>query len=418
MNPEWYEQALWVATALAAGILIGIERGWKLKDEKPGSRVAGVRTFSMLGLGGGIAGLLGALSQTIAAGALAVGAVAVMVIAFSPQLKSHHDSTTAVAALVTIAIGFLAGSGSAGLAIACAAVAVAILALKAELHGFVERLDSQDVKALARYAVIAGAVLPFLPNGQYGPLGAWNPQQLWLVVVIVTGFSFLGYIANRLFGERHGTIATAVIGGLYSSTAVTQSLAERLGRTKTPGAEPAGIALASAVMYVRVLFLVAILATRIALPFAIITLPAIIVGAVAGWWLYRKSPRSDAPIAPGNPIALLPALGFVIFVAAMAVVIAWAEGRFGQQGIALLLLLSGSANVDVAIITAGGLPPQAISAELAAIALAGTIVANMCVKIGVTLVYAKAKGRSAAIALIASTFVLAASIAVAWVTMV
>ena len=209
-----------------------------------------------------------------------------------------------------------------------------------------------------------------------------------------------------------------MIGGLYSSTAVTQSLAERLGRTKTPGAEPAGVALASAVMYVRVLFLVAILATRIALPFAIITLPAILVGAVAGWWLYRKSPRSDAPIAPGNPIALLPALGFVIFVAAMAVVIAWAEGRFGQQGIALLLLLSGSANVDVAIITAGGLPPQAISAELAAIALAGTIVANMCVKIGVTLVYAKAKGRSAAIALIASTFVLAASIAVAWVTMV
>ena len=418
MNPEWYEQALWVATALAAGILIGIERGWKLKDEKPGSRVAGVRTFSMLGLGGGIAGLLGALSQPIAAGALAVGAVAVMVAAFSPQLKSHHDSTTAVAALVTIAIGFLAGSGSAGLAIACAAVAVAILALKAELHGFVERLDSQDVKALARYAVIAGAVLPFLPNGQYGPLGAWNPQQLWLVVVIVTGFSFLGYIANRLFGERHGTIATAVIGGLYSSTAVTQSLAERLGRTKTPGAEPAGVALASAVMYVRVLFLVAILATRIALPFAIITLPAILVGAVAGWWLYRKLPRSDAPIAPGNPIALLPALGFVIFVAAMAVVIAWAEGRFGQQGIALLLLLSGSANVDVAIITAGGLPPQAISAELAAIALAGTIVVNMSVKIGVTLVYAKAKGRSAAIALIASTLVLAASIAVAWVTMV
>jgi uncharacterized membrane protein (DUF4010 family) len=414
LNPQWYEQALWVATALAAGILIGIERGWKLKDEKPGSRVAGVRTFSMLGLGGGIAGLLGALEQPIAAGALAVGAVAVMVIAFSTQLKSHHDSTTAVAALVTIAIGFLAGSGSAGLAIACAAVAVAILALKTELHGFVERLDSQDVKALARYAVIAGAVLPFLPNGRYGPLGAWNPQQLWLVVVIVTGFSFLGYIANRLFGERHGTIATAVIGGLYSSTAVTQSLSERLGRTKTPGAEPAGIALASAVMYVRVLLLVGILATRILVPFAIITFPAILVGAAAGWWLYRKSPRADAPTAPGNPIALLPALGFVVFVATMAVVVTWAEGRFGQRGIALLLLISGSANVDVAIVTAGGLPPQAISAELAAIALAGTIVANMGVKIGVTVAYARTKGRSAAIALLVSTLVLAATIGLAW----
>jgi uncharacterized membrane protein (DUF4010 family) len=417
LTPDWAQQALWVGTALACGVLIGIERGWKLKEEKPGSRVAGVRTFTMLGLGGGVAGLIGVLGQPVVAAALAVGAVATMVIAYSPQLRSHHDSTTAVAALVTIAIAFLAGSGSAGLAIACAAVAVAILALRTELHGFVERLDEDDVKALARYAVIAGAVLPFLPSGHYGPLGAWDPRQLWLVVVIVTGFSFLGYIANRIFGERHGTIATAVIGGLYSSTAVTQSLSERLGRSRTPGAEAAGIALASAVMYVRVLFLVAILATRITIPFAIITFPAIVVGFAAGWWLYRKSPRSDAPTAPGNPIALIPALGFVAFVAAMAVAVTWAEGRFGQQGIALLLLISGSANVDVAIVTAGGLPPQAISAELAAIALAGTIVANMGVKIGVTIVYARSKGRSAAIALIASTLVLAASIAVAWLTM-
>jgi uncharacterized membrane protein (DUF4010 family) len=262
--------------------------------------------------------------------------------------------------------------------------------------------------------VIAGAVLPFLPSGHYGPLGAWNPQQLWLVVVIVTGFSFLGYAANRIFGERHGTIATAVIGGLYSSTAVTQSLAQRLGSAKVAGAEPAGIALASAVMYVRVLFIVGILATRIVVPFAIILAPAILVGGAAGWWLYRKSPRTDAPTAPGNPIALLPALGFVIFVAATLVAGAWAEGRFGQQGLALLLLISGSMNVDVAIVTAGGLPANAIGADLAALALAGTIVVNMFVKIGVTIVYARAKGRSAALALIASTLVLAATIAVAW----
>ncbi len=319
--------------------------------------------------------------------------------------------------MVTLGLGFLAGSGNPALAIAGATIVTLLLSLKRETHGILDRLDENDVKALAQYAVIAGAVLPFLPSGRYGPLGAWDPRQLWLVVIIVTGFSFLGYVANRLFGERHGTIATAVIGGLYSSTAVTQSLAQRLGRTKTPGAEPAGIALASAVMYVRVFVLVAILATRIAIPFAIISLPAILVGAAAGWWLYRKSPRSDAPNAPGNPIALLPALGFVVFVAAMAVAVTWAEGRFGQQGIALLLLISGSANVDVAIVTAGGLPEPAISAELAAIALAGTIVANMAVKIGVTLVYARSKGTSAAIALVASTLVLAVSIAIAWMTM-
>jgi uncharacterized membrane protein (DUF4010 family) len=378
-----------------------------------------VRTFTLLGLLGGLCGLLGAEGLPVAGGAMAAAAAAVLTIGYARRTGADkRDATTPIASLVTLALAVLAGSGNPGLAIAGATLATAVLALRTESHALINRLDEDDVKALARYAVIAGAVLPFLPSGNYGPLGAWNPRYLWLVVVIVTGFSFLGYAANRIFGERHGTIATAVIGGLYSSTAVTQSLAQRLGRSGVAGAEPAGIALASAVMYVRVLILVGIVAPRLLLPFAAIVLPAIMIGVGAGWWLYRKSPRSDAPAPPGNPIALGPALGFVIFVAAMAVAVAWSEGRFGQQGIALLLLISGSANVDVAIVTAGGMPPAAISAELAAIALAGTIVANMIVKIGVTIVYARSKGQSAAIALIASTLVLAASIAVAWATMV
>jgi uncharacterized membrane protein (DUF4010 family) len=336
-----------------------------------------------------------------------------MVFAFSPQLKTHHDSTTAVAALVTIATGFLAGSGSAGLAIACAAVAVAILALRSELHGFVERLDAQDVKALARYAVIAGAVLPFLPSGHYGPLGAWNPQRLWLVVVIVTGFSFLGYIANRIFGERHGTIATALIGGAYSSTAVTQALSVRLGQASKAGAEPAGIALATAVMYLRIPVLVGVLATR-ALPTVLVLLiPSMLVAWGSGFWLYRKAPKTDSASAPGNPIAIFPALGFVAFVAIAAVAAAWAQGRFGQSGIAVLLLIVGSMDVDVAIVTLGGLPADSISPLLAAMAISGTVIANMAVKIGITLVYAGRKGIGAAVAMALSTVVLGLMIAIA-----
>ena len=413
-SPDWIQQGLAVATALACGLLIGIERGWKLKEQPPGTRVAGVRTFSMLGLGGGIAGLIGAFGQPLVAAALVIGAVSIMVIAYSPELKHQHDSTSAVAALATIAIGFLAGSGSAGLAIACAAVAVALLALRAELHGFVDRLEAEDVKALARYAVIAGAVLPFLPNGAYGPYGAWNPQRLWLVVVLVTGFSFLGYVANRIFGERRGTIATALIGGAYSSTAVTQSLAQRLGSDEAGGAEPAGIALATAVMYLRVILLVALLATRVLLDFVILILPALLVGAAAGYWLYRRAPSHGGPAPPGNPIAILPALGFLAFIAIAAVAARWAEGRFGEGGIAGLLLITGTMDVDTAIITLGGLSPNAISSPLAALALAGTVLANMTVKLGITLAYARSKGISAALALGASMAALAITIALAW----
>ena len=412
-SPDWVSQALAVATALACGLLIGIERGWKLKDQKPGTRVAGVRTFSLLGLGGGLAGLIGTLGQPLVAAVLAAAAAAIMVVAYAPELQKQRDSTSAVAALLTLAIGFLAGSGNAGLAIACAAVAVAFLALRTELHGLVDRLEADDVKALARYAVIAGAVLPLLPNGRYGPYGAWNPQKLWLVVVLVTGFSFLGYVANRLFGARRGTIATALIGGAYSSTAVTQSLAQRLGSKEAGGAEPAGIALATAVMYLRIILLVAVLATRVLLDFVVLIVPALLVAAAAGYWLYRKAPRHDGPAPPGNPIAILPALGFLTFIAIAAVAARWAEGRFGEQGLAGLLLITGTMDVDTAIITLGGLDPNAIGASLAALALVGTVLANMAVKLGITLVYARSKGTSAALALGASMVALAVSMAVA-----
>ena len=403
-----------MVTALACGLLVGIERGWKLRDEKPESRVAGVRTFTLLGLGSGIAGLLGSIGEIIVAGSIAVGMIAIMVIAYSRELTNQHDSTSAVAAISTIAIGFLAGFGNPSLAIACAAIGVALLALREELHGLVERLDADDVKALARFAVIAGAVLPFLPSGNYGPLGAWNPQRLWLVVVLVTGFSFVGYVANRIFGERHGTIATALIGGAYSSTAVTQALAQRLGSKKEPGAEAAGIALATAVMYLRVPVLMAVFATRALGAISLLLLPAVLVAWGAGIWLYRKAPQSDSPAPPGNPIALLPALGFAVFVAAAAVAAAWAQGRFGQSGIAVLLLIVGSMSVDTAIITLGGLQPDAISPLLAAVAIAGTIIVNMAVKIGIALVYARGKGASAALAMAASVIVLGVMIALAW----
>jgi uncharacterized membrane protein (DUF4010 family) len=414
VNAAWYSEALSIATALACGLLIGIERGWKLRGQKAGTRVAGVRTFSMLGLASGIAGLLAQLGSPFVAAAIVVGIVALMVFAYARQLESDRDSTTAIAAMVTIAIAFLAGVGEPALAIASAAVAVAFLAMRTELHGFVERLDEEDIKALARYAIIAGAILPFLPSGHYGPLGAWNPQKLWFVVVLVTGFSFLGYIANRIFGERNGTIATAIIGGAYSSTAVTQSLAQRLGRASSAGAEPAGIALASSIMYLRVMFLVGILSTRVLPAFALLVAPAFIVSAIASWWLYRQAPKSREGAIPSNPIAILPALGFLAFVAFAAVAARWAEGRFGEGGIAVLLLIVGSTDVDTAIITLGGLDPLMIGAALAALALAGTVLANMSVKLGITLAYARSKGMSAALALGSSMVALVVAIAIAW----
>jgi len=411
---EWAEEALRIGAALAAGLLIGIERGWTQRGRRAGTRVAGIRTFTLLGLAGGLAGLLGANGQPFIAGAIVLAGTAVMVIGYASNVRERRDATTAIAGLVTIAIAYLAGVGSVGLAIALSAATVLVLAMRDELHGFVGRLDEADVKALARFAVIALGVLPFLPNQPMGPYDAWNPWKLWWVVVLVTGFSFMAYVANRIFGARRGTISTALIGGAYSSTAVTQSLAQRLSSDEAGGAEAAGIALASAVMYLRVIVMVAILATRFLWPFVIVVVPPLIVAWLAGWWLYRKAPQTEGPSPPGNPIALVPALAFLLFVAVAAVIARWAEGRFGEQGIALLLLIMGSMDVDAAIVTAGGLPPTAITPELLALAIGGTILVNMSVKLGVTMAYARGKGLPASLALGASMIALAVSLIVGW----
>ncbi|MEO5640909.1 MAG: DUF4010 domain-containing protein [Sphingomicrobium sp.] len=235
--------AIDLGASLAGGLMIGIERGWQLRREKSGTRVAGVRTFALLGGGGGLAALLGGLVHPAVTVVLAAAMVAAMLIGFLRQ-AGRRDITGIVAALLALSLGMLAGAGQPALAVAGAAVTTFILSIRGESHAFVDRLTATDVKAFARYAVIVAAVLPFLPNESLGPFGAWNPFKLWLVVVLVTGFSFAGYVANRTIGARNGILASAVIGGSYSSTAVTASFARRLGCSQPPGrlsSEPAVI---------------------------------------------------------------------------------------------------------------------------------------------------------------------------------
>lgn len=409
---------LWThaGSGLAVGLLVGIERGWKLRSEADGMRVAGTRTFALLGLVAGLAGLLAAAGYAFVSGVMIAVAAVVVALGYGRAVldKGMPDATSAISALAVLALGFLGGTGEPALAVAVGAVMTLILALRTEVHGFIDRLDEADVKAFARYAVIALAVYPFLPAGRYGPYDAWEPRTLWLVVVLVTGFSFAGYVANRIFGAKRGTIATAIIGGAYSSTAVTQSLSQRLGSGQGTGAENAGIALATAVMYLRVTLLVGVLATPLLKPFVVLILPALLTGWSVSWWLYTRAAHSTGPAPPGNPIALIPAFGFAAFVAIAAVAARWAQGEFGEQGIAVLLLLMGSMDVDAAIVTAGGLEPGTIANNLAALAITGTILANMAIKLGVTIAYGRSAARPAAWALGASMLALAGSLVVGY----
>lgn len=380
-----------LGVSLGIGLLIGIERGWAQRDRAPGERAAGIRTFALLGLSGGV---LGVLASGPAAGMAIVAAVAFIalpVIAYRDTLSHAGDShsvTNAVAAILTLCLGMLATTGFESAAVICAAATMALLASRERLHGWLRLVDEKDIKAAAQFAIIALVVLPLLPDTEFGPYGAFNPRKLWMVVVFVTGLSFAGYWASKRLGATRGTLAAVAIGASYSSTAITAELAQRLRRaTENATVLRAGIAVATAVMLVRVLLLATILAPHAALVFASLVAPAALVAS--GWAaaaVYRADKANCAPIATQNPFALLPAIGFAVLVGVVLLASKWAIARYGDDGFSTLLALTGLYDVDAAIITAGTVDPGAISPNVAGRALAITILVNTLLKGTIVLV--------------------------------
>ncbi|WP_231958796.1 MgtC/SapB family protein [Altererythrobacter sp. B11] len=408
--------AILLLAALAAGLLIGIERGWRQREDADGTRVAGVRTFTLIGGCGGLVAII-ALQLSPVLGAILLAALAALLAgAFLwPRVhQTRRDATTMIAAMVTLCLGLLAGAGYAELGLAGAALTTLILALRKETHGLLQALTPEEVRAIARYAVIALAVLPFLPDREFGPYDAWNPFRLWLVVVFVTGFSVAGYIANRVIGENRGTIATALIGGAYSSTAVTAAFAARL-KERHAGPFATGIALASAVMYLRVAALAAVLAPDVAVPVALLLAPAALAACAAAGltWLREEAASASATALESRPFALLPALGFLLAVAGASLLVRWAQIQFGHAGAAISLFIAGSFDVDSAIVAYSTLPRGAVPAQVAGFALAGTVAVNMAFKAGIVFTTAgRSNGRRAGLALVASLCVLLATLAV------
>lgn len=405
--------------ALLIGLLIGVERGWQARDEPRGHRVAGVRTFALFGLLGGIAGLLGQTGWRTAGALLLLGCATTICAGYwrDSQEADRISATSAIAALVTLGLGALAALGMPIEAVASACVVTLLLASRNQLHGWLKGLSETDVQAGARFALIAAAIWPLLPSGAYGPYGAWNPRVLWGVVVLVTGFSFAGYIANKRFGQGRGTLATAALGGLYSSTAVIAALSNRL--RQSPGAVrtiSAGIAIASAVMFGRVLALTAVLAPRALPSLALIIGPAGFVALAWALWAMRRAAGEDAAGRPEdgnrNPVELLPALGFALMVAAMAVATRWAEQRFGGAGAGAVIVITGSFDVDAAIVTLGGLPPATFTPRDAGLVIAGPVLANTLFKAFVVATTGGQERWRASASLLASGVVVAAGIAI------
>ena len=411
-----------VLLGLALGLLVGVQRGWALRNRPEGTRFAGIRTFALMGLAGGLAGTLHAQARGPATILLAAAALLVLIgYARASRGKGPEQGdvsgTGSLVGLLTLACGFLAGSGEWLLGTIVAVIMILLLSLRTQLHGWVGRLSESEVLSIARFALIAMVILPLLPDQGYGPYQAWNPRQLWMVVVMVSGFSFAGYFASKALGATRGLLATAAAGSMVSSTAVTADLATRLRDGSAPPALlAAGICAASLVMVLRVMLLVGVLAPFALAPFVLLATPAALLSLLFALWFLRRADwgRQQAPaeVSVKNPFDLGPALLLTAMVMALTVAAHWVLDRYGDRGLATVLAISGTVDVDSAIITMGSLPQGTLAARTAALVLAVPVTLNTLFKGGVTIGLAGWRnGRTGALPLLAVALTVAAACA-------
>ncbi|MGA7268881.1 MAG: DUF4010 domain-containing protein, partial [Aestuariivirga sp.] len=266
--------------ALAIGFVIGLERGWRERDEEEGQRTAGLRTFTLIGLLGGVLGALstGGDRSLLAAAFAILGAVLGVFLWREGQKHEDLSATTFVAALVTFALGAFAVLGDTTIAAGAAVATLLLLANKETLHGWLARITWPELRSGLLLAAMTFIALPLLPDRAIDPWQAINPHEIWLMTILIAAVSFAGYAAVKIAGPQRGLVLAATLGGLVASTAVTLSLA-RLARVSAAHVRmlSGAILAAGAVMLLRVLAVVALLNTPLASGLA----PVLLAAAVA-----------------------------------------------------------------------------------------------------------------------------------------
>jgi len=266
-----------LAVALAIGLLVGAERHWRERTASPGQRTAGVRTFALIGLSGGIMAALAASAGPLGGAVLLAAGVIALIVVLLPfalleaQAESNFSATSMVAAIGTYALGALAVDGQTEAAGAAAVAMTAVLAARDQLHGLMARVTWAEMRSAILLLSMTLVALPLVPDRPISWLAGVNPHRAWMLAILLAGISYLGYLAVKLGGEKRGLLLAGAAGGLVSSTAVTLSNATASVDGGPPRGLAAGALVAGAVSCVRTVVLVMLVAPgtgRVVLPAA------------------------------------------------------------------------------------------------------------------------------------------------------
>jgi uncharacterized membrane protein (DUF4010 family) len=388
-----------LGVALAIGLMLGLERGWEFRELHTEQRTAGLRTFGAIGLLGGVVAELGGDRGALLIAALAIALGIVLAAGYwrESEIDRNVSLTTSIAALVTYSLGALAGRGELLGASSSAVILTLLLGFRPELHGIIRGIDRNELLATFRLLLISVVMLPVLPNRGYGPWAAFNPFDIWWMVVLVAAVSYVGYFATRLMGAERGILITGVFGGLASSTVVALSLARRAAHElRAPNLLAAGATIASAIMWPRIFLIVSAVAPNLGWQMAWPLGAAALVAVAAAFWIAHRGrdeekalPDSGEQVKAANPLDLATAFRFGVILTVIMVAARAASAWAGASGLLLVAGISGLVDVDAISLSVATMsthqmvaPVVAISAILLAAVVNTVLKAVMALAIG------------------------------------
>ena len=370
------------------GALIGLIRQWSEQTEHGGKGdFGGVRTHTLWAILGCLSAAASRDHATFALPIVITVVAAHLIVAQSRVANPGSPGSTSFAAsLLTLMIGALVAWGHTQTAVVVGALTMVVLGIKQPLHTWTRAFTPGDIRGTLQFVAITGVILPLVPNRTFGPFDAFNPFSTWLMVVLISGLGFVGYIAMRLFGTRAGILLTSIFGGLASSTASTLAFSRRSREEPALSADYAfAVVVACTVMLPRVgiliFFLSPPLAWKIMPAFALMMVPAVVYGCWH-WWSGRRAQKGDvASPAMANPLSLMTAIKFALLYAIIAFLVKAATQLEWQAGLLPLSFVSGLTDMDaISLSMANNLRAGSVAIELAARAVIIAGVANSLLK--------------------------------------
>lgn len=380
-NSQLFDVVKKLGIAILIGALVGLEREFSKKEDE--KIFAGIRTFPLISVCGFTAALLSTLTDFWIY--IAVFIAFSLVLSVSQIYRAREGNvggTSEIATIIVFILGSLVFWNYTILAAGIAVIVTLFLSLKFQLHKFVGKINEKDIYATIKLAILSVIILPLLPDKTYGPLEVLNPFMIWLMVIFISGISFIGYVLMKIIGKEEGVKITGLLGGMVSSTAVAFSFSKR--SKKHPDLSiylAVGIILASSVMFPRVLFVLMILNQQL-ISYLWIPLSAFTLISFGTAWLISK--RIDKTETEGieinNPFELKSALlfglifGLVIFAAKAA------ETYLGSAGVYAASGLAGLSSVDAIVVSLANLSSNGINEKVASAAVLIALISNSIVK--------------------------------------